>query len=221
MRTPPQTVSSITCFPGETLQVDLVRPLKSRIDRFVLTAIDVFSNYLFAVPLKNVRADTIARELTTIFFRRSFLPKTILPHWRISFVSELLNDLTKLLEVQMQFASLKHPQMVGVVELSHSPLRRILSLNTNEQWNNWLKYVQIAIFNRNMSYHSAISCSPTVLFHGPEPVEPFDIRFNNALIGRFSPNNEYVFALQDAMNKNFSETKLKSTEIYNEYRACY
>ena len=37
----------------------------------------------------------------------------------------------------------------------------------------------------------------------------------------FSPNSEYVIALQDAMNKKFSETKFKLTEMYNKYRAYY
>ena len=53
------------------------------------------------------------------------------------------------------------------------------------------------------------------------PIKPLDLRFNNTLIERFSPNIEYVIALQDAMNKKFSETKFKLTEIYNKYRAYY
>ena len=134
LKTPLQPVSSLNSYPGETLQIDLVGPLKSPVHRYVLTAIDVFTKYLFADPLTNVRADTIARELTSIFFRHSYLPKAILSDLGTSFVSELLHELTKLLEVQLEHASLKHPQTVGVVERSHSELKRILKLNTNEQW---------------------------------------------------------------------------------------
>ena len=122
-----------------------------------------------------------------------------------SFVSELLHELTKLLEIQLEHASLKHPQTVSVVERSHSALKRILKLNTIEQWNDWFKNEQLATFIHNTSYHSAIDCSPTVLFHGREPIKPLDLRFNNTLIERFSPNSEYVIALQDAMDKKFSE----------------
>ena len=103
-----------------------------------------------------------------------------------SFVSELLHELTKLLEFHLEHARLKHPQTVGVVESSHSALKRILKLNTNEQWNDWFKYVQLATFIHNTSYHSAIGCSPTVLFHGRETIKPLDLRFNNTLIERFS-----------------------------------
>ena len=221
LKTPLQPVSSLNSYPGETLRIDLVGPLTSSVHRYVLTAIDVFTKYLFAVPLTNVRADTIARELTSIFFRHSYLPKTIHSDLGTSFVSELLHELTKLLEIQLDHASLKHPQTVGVVERSHSALKRILKLNTNEQWNDWFKYVQLATFIHNTSYHSAIGCSHTVLFHGREPIKPLDLRFNNTLTERFFPNSEYVIALQDAMNKKFSETKFKLTEMYNKYRACY
>ena len=155
----------------------------------MLTAINVSPKYLFAVPLTNLRADTIARELTSIFFRQRYLPKTILFDLGTSFVSELLHQLTKLLEILLEHASLKHPRTVGVFERPHSALKRILKLNTNEKWNVGFKYGQLAIFIHNTSYHSAINCNPTVPFHGREPIKPLDLRFKNTLIERFSPNS--------------------------------
>ena len=139
-------------------------PLRSPVHRYVLTAIDVFKNYLFAVPLRNVRAETIARELESIFFRHIYLPKTILSDLGTSFVYKLLHELTKLFEIELQHASLKHPQKMGVVERSHIALEHILKLNTNEQCNDWSIYVQLATFIYITSYHSAIGCSPTVFF---------------------------------------------------------
>ena len=91
LKIPLQPVSSITSHPGETLRIDMFGPIKSPLHRYVLTAIDVFTKYLFAVPSINVRADTIARELTSIFFRHSYSPKTFLSDWATSFVSELLH----------------------------------------------------------------------------------------------------------------------------------
>ena len=182
----------------------------------MLTAFDVFTKYWFAVPLTNVRADTIARELTSIFFRHSYLPKTILSDLRTALVSELLHELTKLIEFRLESANLKHPQTLGVVERSHSALERILKLITNEKSNDWFFYVQLAT-----SYHSVIGCSPAAPFHGREPIKPLDLRFNNTLIERISTVKVYVIALQDAMNKKFSETKFKLTEMYNKYRAYY
>ena len=221
MKPPLQPLSSETSYPGELLQIDLVGPLRSPHYRYVLTAIDVFTKYLFALPLTNARADTIARVIVGQLFRHSYIPETILSDLGITFVSEVFHELMKLLEVQLKHASLKHPQTVGVVERTYSALKRILKLQTNEQWNDWHKYVPLDVFIHNTSFHSAIGCSPTVLFHGREPIKPLDVRFNNRMIERFSPNSEYVFALQDAMNKKFSETKEKLTTMYNKYRTYY
>ena len=221
MKTSLQPVSSLNWYPGETLQIGLVGPLKPPVHRYVLTAIDVFTKYLFAVPLTNVRADKNARELLLIFFQHSYLPKIFLFDLGTPFVSEILHDLKELLEIQLELASLKHPKTVGVVERSHSALKRILKLTTFEKWKDWCKYVQLDTFIHKTSYHSMIGCSPTVLFGGREPIKPLDLQFNDTLIERFSPDSEYVFALQDAMNKKLNETKLKLTEMYNKYRAYH
>ena len=71
------------------------------------------------------------------------------------------------------------------------------------------------------SYHSAIGCSPTVIFPGSELIKPSDLQFSNTLIEPFSPDSEYVIALEDARNKKFFQTKFKLTEMYNKYRAFY
>ena len=221
LKTPLQPVSSLKSYPGEMLQIDLVGPLQSPLYRYVLTGIDVFTKYLFAVPLINGRSETVARELASIFFRHSYLPKTILSDLGTTFVSELMHELTKLLEIKLEHASLKHPQTVGSVERSHSALKRILKLNTTEQWNDWYKYVRLAAFIHNTSYHFAIGTSPTALFHGREPLKPLDLRFNKTSLEREQPTTEYVLALQDAMLQKFSEAKSKLTEMYNRYRAYY
>ena len=220
LKTPLQPVSSLKSYPGEMLQIDLVGPLQSPLYRYVLTGIDVFTKYLFAVPLTNGRSETVARELASIFFCHSYLPKTILSDLGTTFVSELMHELTKLLEIKLEHASLKHPQTVGVVERSHSALKRILKLNTTEQWNDWYKYVQLAAFIHN-TYHFAIGTSLTTLFHGREPLKPLDLRFNTSSLERAQPTTEYVLALQDAMLQKFSEAKSKLTEMYNRYRAYY
>ena len=64
-------MSSLASYPSETLQIDLVGPLCFPVNQYVLTVFDVSTEYSFAVPLTNVRADTFAQELTSTFFRVS------------------------------------------------------------------------------------------------------------------------------------------------------
>ena len=89
-------------------------------------------------------------NLRQSFFDIAIYQKQFLFDLGTSFVSELLQELTKLLENQLEHASLKHPQTVGVAERSHSALKRILKLNTNEQWNDWFKYAQLAFYPQHV-----------------------------------------------------------------------
>ena len=44
----------------------------------ILTAIDVYSRYLFAVPIKNTSANAVVDGLTSIFARHANLPTEIM-----------------------------------------------------------------------------------------------------------------------------------------------
>ena len=128
---PLQPTSSEQLFPGDMMQIDLVGPFQSPVYKYVLSGIDVFSKYQFAVPLTSAHAGTVAKALVSIFFQHSYNPTKILSDFGTSFVAELIHELSKFLEIQLKHASLKHPQTIGVVERSHAALKRILKLNTD------------------------------------------------------------------------------------------
>ena len=89
LRPPLQPVSLLQSYPGELMQIDLVEQ-NGPIFKYVLSGIDVFTKYLFAVPLTNGSADTVARELIKIFFQHSYLPKTLLSDLGTTFTSSLM-----------------------------------------------------------------------------------------------------------------------------------
>ena len=64
-----------------------------------------------------------------------------------------MSELASFLEVKLKLVSLKHPQFIGAVERSHGPLKQILKINTEEQWKDCYKYVPLATFTHNTSYH--------------------------------------------------------------------
>ena len=216
-----QPDSSLQSYPGDMLQIDLLGPLKSSHYKYVLSGIDVFTKYLFAVPLTNGYADTVVRKLVKVFFQHSYIPQTILSDLGTNFTSELMSELASLLEVKLKHASLKHPQTNGAVERSHGPLKRILKLNTEEQWKDWHKYVPLATIIHNTSYHSATSCCPSTLFHGREPIKPLDIRFSRKVMDAVAVNSDSVNELQDAMMQKFGENKEKLTTAYLKYKKYY
>ena len=99
-----------------------------------------------------------------------------------------MHESNELHEIQLEHASFKYPETVGVVERSHSALKCILKLNPNEHWNDRFKCVRWRPLNtiRPIIQRSAVAPQ---LFHGPDALKLSDVRVSNALIERFSPNS--------------------------------
>ena len=116
---------------------------------------------------------------------------------------------------------MKHPQTIGVVERSHAALKRILKLNTDEKWTTWYRYVDLATFIHNTSYHSSIGCTPSSLFHGREPIKPIDLRFRSHALAQKELTSDYLVDLQDSLLEQFSHTKLRLLDAYHKYRTYY
>ena len=90
LKPPLQEISTTTSFPG---QIDIMGAFPTTPYRYVLTAIDVFSKYLFAVPLQPVNVSIVASALVSIMFNHSYIPKEIMSDLGFQFVSELLHEL--------------------------------------------------------------------------------------------------------------------------------
>ena len=182
---------------------------------------DVFSRYLFAVPLSTASAQAVAQALVNIFLRHSYIPRLILTDLGTVFTSNLFKELTQLLQVKLKHASLKHAQTIGLLERSHAALKRTLRINENGTSPNWVKYVDIAVFVHNTSYHTSIGCTPSLLFHGREPITPIDIRFQTSR--KTLPSNDYMLitSLHSRMSELFSTAKENIIRSYQKYKCYY
>ena len=203
------------------LQIDLVGPFQSPVHKYVLSGIDVFSKYLFAIALTSAHDGNVAKALVSIFFQHSFIPTKILSDLGTSFVASLIHELANLMEIEIDHSSLKHPQTVGVVERSHAALKGIPKLNTNGSWTTWYKYVDLATFIHNTSYHSSIGCTPSSLFHGHEPIKPIDLRFRSQSLAQKELTSDYLVDLQDSLLETFSHTRTRLLNAYHKYRNYY
>ena len=87
-----------------------------------------------------------------------------------------------LLEINLKFATVKHPQIIGAIERNHATVKRIMSIYEDSLAKDWHKYVDIAPFVFNTSYHSSLGCTPSLLFHGRDPFKPIDYRYSNVAL---------------------------------------
>ena len=193
LKPPLQELMTTVGAPSDMLQIDLVGKLTpSGGYTHILTAIDVFTRYLFAVPIKKADAVSVARTLVGIFMRHTYLPVIILTDQGSVFLSQLFKELTRILEIRLKHASVKHSQTMGTVERAHAALKKVLKIYENTEGTNWHKFVDYALFCHNTAYHSSIGCTPSLLFHGREPLTPLEIRFRSEKLAAISSGYDYT-----------------------------
>ncbi|KAF0525115.1 SCAN domain-containing protein 3-like [Gigaspora margarita] len=105
--------------PLEHLQVDLVDLLSyaEHNDRYsyVLTLIDIFSRYVWAIPLKDKKESTIHSELVNVF--KNFGPPAKLQaDNRSKFRTKVLKSMCDAFKIKLVHSRVRYPQSQGKIE---------------------------------------------------------------------------------------------------------
>ena len=132
----------------------------------VMTAIDVFSKYLFAYPLIEATATNVAKVIIDIMTKHSCLPTTLITDKGCAFTSTIIAEITQILGITDKCATTKHPKTIGKLERTHASLKTNLKMASGEYRRQWHKYLPLAVLNYNTTYHSSIACEPSKILNG-------------------------------------------------------
>ena len=169
-RFPLQNPNKYITAPEDAMQFDLVHGLPpSGGYENIVTAIDVFSRYLFAYPTSNQDAKRVAQVLINIMTNHAYLPTILISDKGTAFTSNVIKKVAGVLGITLKHATTMHAQTIGLLERSHASIKQALKIETGERRSLWHKYVSIAVLNYNTSYHSSIGCEPSRVFHGRIP----------------------------------------------------
>ena len=183
-RPPLQNPNDHITAPEDAMQIDLVPELPpSGGYENIVTAMDVFSRYLFAYPTSNQDAKTIAKVLINIMTKHAYLPTTLISDKYTAFMSLVIKEVAGVLGITLMHATTKHAQTIGLLERSHASIKQALKIETGERRSLWHKYINIAVLNYNTSYHTSIGCEPSRAFHGRIPYNVLDLKLG------FPPSN--------------------------------
>ena len=130
--TPPMIdTSKMALVPEDALQMDIV-PFDEPSGGYtaIITAMDVFSRYLFTYNVVRTDAPTVTRVLVDIMTRHAYLPTTVITDKGTQFMSEVMADATRTLGIQLRHATTKHAQTIGILERCHASLKETLKIST-------------------------------------------------------------------------------------------
>ena len=79
----------------------------------IITAMDVFSRYLFAYSVTDASATNTAKVIIDIMTKHTYLPTTLITDKGTAFTSRLVAEVNQILGIRIKCATTKHPQTFG------------------------------------------------------------------------------------------------------------
>ena len=220
-RPPLQNPNEHITAPEDAMQIDLVPELpQSNGYENIVTAMDVFSRYLFAYPTSNQYAKTIAKALINIMTKHAYLPTMLISDKGTVFMLHVIKEVAGVLGITLKHATTKHAQTTELLEKYHASIKQALKIETGEWRSLWHKYINIAVLNYNTSYHTNIGCEPSRVFHGRIPYNVLDLKLGIRPQQQPIPNSQIaqeVLEQTETIHQDVRKNTMKSNIKYKAY----
>ena len=221
-RPPLQNPNEYIAAPKDAMQFDLVPGLPpSEGYENIVTAIDVFSRYLFAYPTSNQDAKAVAQVLINIMTKHAYLPTTLISDKGTAFTSNVITEVAGVLGITLKHATTKHAQTIGLLERYHASIKQALKIDTGERTSLWHKYVSIAVLKYNTSYHASIGCEPSRIFHGRTPYNIFDLKQGIRPQKDPTPDSQIAQDVLEQTETIFRDVRKITMQAFIKYKAYY
>ena len=172
-RTPPRAPLiplPIIEVPFSRIAMDIVGPLpkSNRGHRYVLVILDYATRYPEAIPLRSASAKAVAHEIFLLASRVG-IPSEILTDQGTCFMSSILTQLYRWLNVKRIKTSVYHPQTDGLVERFNQTLKRMLKKLPDADGKDWDRLIPYVMFAIREVPQASTGFSPFELLYGRQP----------------------------------------------------
>lgn len=144
-------------------------PKSSKFDT-ILVVINKYTKYGHFIPLAHpFTAVQVAQAFMENVYKLHGLPKSIISDRDNIFTSAFWKDLFRLTDTQLLMSLSYHPQTDGQTERLNQCLEGFLRCSVHSCPKQWAKWLPLAEFWYNTSYHSALGRSPFEVLYGHPP----------------------------------------------------
>ena len=163
--------------PWERLAIDITgpHPVSATGFRFLLTGIDLFTKWAFAIPCRNHEAQTVARLLVEQVFTIFGPPAQLLSDRGPEFESNLMKELCIGFGIDKIRTTAYKPSTNGAVERFHRTLNSMLGKVISRSQRDWDLHVPYVLSAYRSSVHEATGFSPNYLMFGRELRVPIEL----------------------------------------------
>ncbi len=159
--------------PFQVWEVDLYGklPPTPQGNSFILTAVDMFSKYVVAIPIANKDALTVATALFHLFCTYGVC-HTLISDQGSEFTSKVTAELCRLLGISQQFTPSFVHHCLGACERTHATLATKLTPFMDNSKRNWQDVLPAVLFAMNSAVNTTLGYSPHEMVFGSRPMFP-------------------------------------------------
>ncbi len=166
-------------FPWQIVGVDImeIHSITKRGNRYVLVFVDLFTKYVVAKAIADVKAETVAKAFYEEIICRYGAPQKLLSDRGQQFLSKIMKFTRELFGVQGVFTASWNPRCDGMTEKSNQTIQNSLSYLVNRDHDDWDERLPTALFAYNTSpCFRSTDYTPYYLLFGRHAKGPSDLR---------------------------------------------
>ena len=206
-------------FPWEKVHVDVAGPLNETDsgNTHFIEFIDSFTKYNECVAISDTSAANVARIFYNEIVCRHSCPNYLISDQGANFLSKLVKEVTKILNVTKLQSVAWNPKCNGQVEKQHRTLKQTLRFYASTH-RNWDSFIPSALFAYRTGVHAATGYSPFFLNYGRDCRLPLDTVLTYP-VSKYTDYRDFtqdlVLKLRNAWNITYDNIR-KSKERYKE-----
>ena len=153
--------------PFEKVIIDCVGPLPKAKSghQYLLTIMCASTRFPEAIPLRNIKAQTIIKALIK-FFTLVGLPKVIQSDQGSNFMSKVFQQALYELGIEQVVSSAWHPESQGALERFHQTLKNMIRTYCYDNAKDWDEGIHFLLFAARESVQESLGFSPFELLFG-------------------------------------------------------
>ena len=211
-------------YPFHQLSIDFLSiDTRAKTKFKILTCIDEFTKFAFAIPVKTENAKRCAEALYQQIYTKFGIPTIVHSDRGATFMSNIMKELNLILHIKHTVTTAYRPQSNGTCERVNSTIiDRIRTLQPQEK-QRWNLHLDSLICAYNTTMHESIGTSPFYAMYGRHPKTPSDLLIRIPDVEEDSKLNSFADKRQkelrqsyELMAKNIEKRRKRSKKNYDD-----
>ncbi|XP_044318562.1 protein NYNRIN-like [Triticum aestivum] len=190
-----------------------IHPSSSKRHRLVLVAIDYFTKWTEAVPLKNMTHKEVISFVLEHIIHRFGIPQTLTTDQGASFMSHQFREFAESLGIKLLNSSPYCAQTNGQAESSNKTLIKLIKKKIEEHPKRWHEVLSEALWAHRISKLEATQVASYDLVYGQEAVLPVEVNLQALRVARQNDLSavDYNDLMMDKID-DISEERLRALQ---------